>query len=63
MIPRVELDGFDSAACERARQGALAFDELPILVFSETTKACLLRCRHCRTTALRELMPREICTL
>jgi radical SAM protein len=43
-------------------RGALAFDERPILVFWETTKACLLSCRHCRATALPEAMPGELST-
>ena len=43
-------------------RGALAFDERPLLVFWETTKACLLSCRHCRATALPEAMPGELDT-
>ena len=32
--------------------GALNFDERPILVFWESTKACLLACKHCRAEAI-----------
>ncbi len=36
------------------------FQQRPILVFWETTKACLLSCRHCRATALPTAMPGEL---
>jgi len=39
---------------------ALDFQQRPILVFWETTKACLLSCRHCRATALSTAMPGEL---
>jgi MoaA/NifB/PqqE/SkfB family radical SAM enzyme len=38
------------------------FDERPILVFWETTRACPLACRHCRAEAQREAMPGELDT-
>ncbi len=38
------------------------FRERPMLVFWETTKACLLACRHCRATAQREPLPGELDT-
>ena len=41
-------------------KGTLDFAQRPILVFWETTKACLLSCRHCRATALPEAMPGEL---
>ena len=41
-------------------KGRLDFEQRPILVFWETTKACLLSCRHCRATALPEAMPGEL---
>ncbi|HDI74145.1 MAG TPA: TIGR04053 family radical SAM/SPASM domain-containing protein [Candidatus Korarchaeota archaeon] len=34
-----------------------SFDEKPLLVFWETTKACLLACRHCRAEAVRKHLP------
>ncbi|MDA8345898.1 MAG: TIGR04053 family radical SAM/SPASM domain-containing protein [Thermaerobacter sp.] len=38
------------------------FGRRPMLVFWETTKACLLACRHCRATAQREPLPGELDT-
>ncbi|MCS4538268.1 MAG: TIGR04053 family radical SAM/SPASM domain-containing protein [Thaumarchaeota archaeon] len=38
------------------------FDEKPLLVFWETTKACLLACRHCRAEAIRNGLPGELTT-
>lgn len=38
------------------------FDERPILVFWETTKACLLKCKHCRAEAISEPLPGELNT-
>jgi MoaA/NifB/PqqE/SkfB family radical SAM enzyme len=34
------------------RPSRLDLDRRPILVFWETTRACLLACRHCRAEAL-----------
>jgi radical SAM protein with 4Fe4S-binding SPASM domain len=38
------------------------FDRRPILVFWETTRACLLACRHCRADAIAEPLPGELTT-
>src|SRR3990170_38051 len=38
------------------------FDERPILVFWETTRACLLACRHCRAEAIPTPQPGELTT-
>jgi len=38
------------------------FDRRPILVFWETTRACLLACRHCRASAIPEPLPGELTT-
>ncbi len=38
------------------------FDDRPILVFWETTKACSLSCRHCRATAVSAALPGELTT-
>ena len=38
------------------------FDEKPLLVFWETTKACLLKCLHCRAEAITEPLPGELST-
>ncbi len=36
------------------------FSEKPLLVFWETTKACLLACRHCRAEAITRPLPNEL---
>ena len=38
------------------------FDQAPMLLFWETTKACRLACRHCRAEALAEGLPGELTT-
>lgn len=40
----------------------LNYDERPILVFWETTKACLLKCKHCRAEADLYRAPDELTT-
>ncbi len=44
------------------RHSRLNFDERPILIFWEMTKACLLKCRHCRAEAIPEPLPGELST-
>jgi len=41
---------------------ASPFSARPMLVFWETTKACLLACRHCRATAQKNPLPGELTT-
>ena len=36
------------------------FDEKPLLVFWETTKACMLACKHCRAEAILKPLPGEL---
>jgi radical SAM protein len=36
------------------------FEEAPLLVFWESTKACPLACRHCRAEAIKKPLPGEI---
>ncbi|HUY09925.1 MAG TPA: TIGR04053 family radical SAM/SPASM domain-containing protein [Candidatus Dormibacteraeota bacterium] len=43
-----------------ARPGALNFKTRPLLVFWETTRACLLACKHCRASALAEPLPGQL---
>jgi radical SAM protein len=47
-----------------ARTGAARpgpdYDERPMLVFWETTRACLLACRHCRASATPHSLPGEL---
>lgn len=38
------------------------FEQRPILVFWETTRACLLACAHCRADAISEPLPGELTT-
>lgn len=38
------------------------YDERPILVFWESTKACLLACKHCRAEAIKNALPGELTT-
>lgn len=40
----------------------MKFDDSPILVFWETTRACDLACRHCRAEAMHEPAPGELTT-
>jgi radical SAM protein len=40
----------------------LNFDERPILVFWESTRACLLACKHCRAEAMEKPLPGELTT-
>jgi radical SAM protein len=42
--------------------GRINFDERPILVFWESTRACLLSCRHCRAAAIEQGLPGELTT-
>jgi MoaA/NifB/PqqE/SkfB family radical SAM enzyme len=36
------------------------FNEKPIFICWETTKSCLLSCRHCRATAIKSRLPGEL---
>jgi len=40
--------------------GSWNYDEKPLLVFWETTKACLLACKHCRAEAVTKPLPGEL---
>jgi AdoMet-dependent heme synthase len=40
----------------------LDFAQRPILVFWETTRACLLACRHCRASAIPRALPDQLST-
>lgn len=44
----------------RAPRHAVNFDQRPMLVFWETTRACLLACRHCRASATTQAPPGEL---
>lgn len=51
----------DSVTVPR-RRGAVDLDRRPILVFWESTRACLLACAHCRAEAVCEPVPGELTT-
>jgi radical SAM protein len=42
------------------QRGAVDFGQRPMLVFWETTRACLLACRHCRASATTQAPPGEL---
>ncbi len=44
----------------RSSRPAVNFGQRPMLVFWETTRACLLACRHCRASATVEAPPGEL---
>ncbi len=43
-----------------AGRGSLDFNQRPLLVFWETTRACLLACKHCRASAIAQPPPGEL---
>lgn len=47
---------------EAEKPNAHSFTEKPILVFWETTKACMLACKHCRASAIHSALPGELTT-
>jgi radical SAM protein len=49
-----------AVAEERTTRPSLDFDRRPMLVFWETTRACLLACRHCRASAIAEPLPGQL---
>ncbi|MCE4620031.1 MAG: TIGR04053 family radical SAM/SPASM domain-containing protein [Desulfurococcales archaeon] len=44
------------------KPGHWPFDKKPLLVFWETTKACMLACKHCRAEAILKPLPGELST-
>ncbi len=46
----------------RAEKRVSPFEKRPVLVFWETTKACLLACQHCRARAQQTALPGELTT-
>ena len=44
----------------RSARPPVNFDRRPMLVFWETTRACLLACRHCRASATTQAPPGEL---
>lgn len=60
-MPREDL-GRCTTATPARDPGRVDLDERPILVFWESTRACLLACAHCRAEAQREPVPGELTT-
>lgn len=48
------------ASAAAASRASLDFRRRPLLVFWESTRACLLSCRHCRASAIRRPLPGEL---
>jgi radical SAM protein len=48
------------ATSNRVQHASLDFNERPLLVFWETTRACLLACKHCRASAIAHAPPGEL---
>jgi len=48
------------ATSNRVQHASLDFNERPLLVFWETTRACLLACKHCRASAIAQAPPGEL---
>ncbi len=46
----------------RERSGSWPYEKKPVLVFWETTKACQLKCKHCRAEAILQALPGELRT-
>jgi len=46
----------------RGKSTGWPYDEKPVLVFWETTKACQLKCKHCRAEAILQALPGELST-
>jgi radical SAM protein len=49
-------------AAAMSRRPPVDFSQRPMLVFWETTRACLLACRHCRASATTQAPPGELST-
>jgi len=54
--------GHEIQAAASGRQQTGGFPDKPVLVFWETTRACLLSCVHCRASAIREPLLGELST-
>ena len=54
--------GSASLASATSARSSVDFSQRPMLVFWETTRACLLACRHCRASATTQAPPGELST-
>jgi AdoMet-dependent heme synthase len=50
----------NAAIAGLGHSGHLDFNQRPLLVFWETTRACLLACKHCRASAVPEPLPGQL---
>ena len=57
-LPTEETAPASSAGPRAASR--INFDQRPLLVFWETTRACSLACRHCRASAQKDPLPGEL---
>lgn len=57
-----ERAGMPARTAEHAPRARVDLDRRPILVFWESTRACLLACRHCRAEAQATPVPGELTT-
>jgi len=61
MAETARAAGVEPIDGEELQRGS-PFTQRPVLVFWETTKACLLACRHCRAHAQRDPLPGQLTT-
>ena len=54
--------GSAALASATSSRSSVDFSQRPMLVFWETTRACLLACRHCRASATTQAPPGELST-
>ena len=54
--------GSAALASATSLRSSIDFGQRPMLVFWETTRACLLACRHCRASATTQAPPGELST-
>ena len=54
--------GSAALASVTSSRSSVDFSQRPMLVFWETTRACLLACRHCRASATTQAPPGELST-
>src|SRR5271165_4075069 len=56
------MTGSAALASATSLRSSIDYGERPMLVFWETTRACLLACRHCRASATAQSLPGELST-
>jgi len=56
------MTGSAALASATSLRSSIDFGQRPMLVFWETTRACLLACRHCRASATTQAPPGELST-